>query len=232
MAELTPVQIAVVAYRAGFTEETALTRAVAVALAESGGNTLAVNINTDSTRSRDRGLWQINDRWHPEVSDAAAFDPAQAAAATYRISNGGKSWSPWATWTNGSATAQLGRARLAAASAITVGHNGSVSPADIPDWIPGADQLNKVPRGDIGPTEAAGRALALVLDGAKWVANAHNWLRVVEVIAGVGVAVIGLRLLADTGVGGPVGDIARGTKKVVDTTAKAAAAAAKVKAAK
>jgi len=33
----------------------------------------AVNINKDG--SRDRGLFQINDKWHPEVSDEQAFDP-------------------------------------------------------------------------------------------------------------------------------------------------------------
>jgi hypothetical protein len=33
----------------------------------------AVNINKDG--SRDRGLFQINDKWHPEVTDEQAFDP-------------------------------------------------------------------------------------------------------------------------------------------------------------
>jgi hypothetical protein len=33
----------------------------------------AVNINKDG--SRDRGLFQINDKWHPQVSDEQAFDP-------------------------------------------------------------------------------------------------------------------------------------------------------------
>jgi hypothetical protein len=33
----------------------------------------AVNINEDG--SRDRGLFQINDKWHQEVTDEQAFDP-------------------------------------------------------------------------------------------------------------------------------------------------------------
>jgi hypothetical protein len=33
----------------------------------------AVNINKDG--SRDRGLFQINSKWHPEVTDEQAFDP-------------------------------------------------------------------------------------------------------------------------------------------------------------
>ena len=48
--------------------------AVAVATCESGLNPNATNINTDG--SADRGLYQINNRYHPEVSDQQAFDPA------------------------------------------------------------------------------------------------------------------------------------------------------------
>jgi hypothetical protein len=33
----------------------------------------AVNINKDG--SRDRGLFQINSKWHPEITDEQAFDP-------------------------------------------------------------------------------------------------------------------------------------------------------------
>jgi len=47
--------------------------AVRVAQCESGLNPEAVNVNTDG--SRDRGLYQINDKWHPEVTDEQAFDP-------------------------------------------------------------------------------------------------------------------------------------------------------------
>jgi hypothetical protein len=46
--------------------------AVKVAKCESSLNNQAVNTNKDG--SRDRGLYQINDRWHPEVTDAQAFD--------------------------------------------------------------------------------------------------------------------------------------------------------------
>jgi len=49
---------------------------VAVALCESGLNPDAVNLNPDG--SIDRGLFQWNDLWHPEVSDEEAFDPEKA----------------------------------------------------------------------------------------------------------------------------------------------------------
>lgn len=46
---------------------------IRVAKCESGLNPNAINTNTDG--SRDRGLFQINEKYHPEVSDAQAFDP-------------------------------------------------------------------------------------------------------------------------------------------------------------
>jgi len=47
--------------------------AVAVAKCESSLNPQAVNINADG--STDRGLYQINNKYHPEVTDAQAFNP-------------------------------------------------------------------------------------------------------------------------------------------------------------
>jgi len=46
---------------------------VRVANCESRLNPLAIHTNTDG--SRDRGLFQINEKYHPEVTDAQAFDP-------------------------------------------------------------------------------------------------------------------------------------------------------------
>jgi hypothetical protein len=47
--------------------------ALAVAEAESSFNPSATHINEDG--SIDRGLFQINSKYHPEVSEAQAFDP-------------------------------------------------------------------------------------------------------------------------------------------------------------
>lgn len=46
--------------------------AVAVAKAESNLSPTAINKNTDG--SRDRGLFQINEKWHPNITDEVAFD--------------------------------------------------------------------------------------------------------------------------------------------------------------
>jgi hypothetical protein len=87
--------------------------AVAIALAESGGHTDALHVNPGPPPSRDRGLWQINDRFHPEVTDAQAFEAVQATVAAHRISRGGRDWSPWHAFTTGAYRAHLEAARVA-----------------------------------------------------------------------------------------------------------------------
>lgn len=76
--------------------------AVAVALAESGGNPGAQHVNTGGSLpgSIDRGLFQINSQAHPEVSDACAYDAVCATNAAFKISDRGTSFSPWTSnWT-------------------------------------------------------------------------------------------------------------------------------------
>jgi peptidoglycan hydrolase-like protein with peptidoglycan-binding domain len=113
MTQLTDHQLAEVAAGAGFAGQS-LVLAIAVALAESAGRTNAVNTTGNHPPSRDRGLWQINSYWHPEVSDAQAFDPQACAAAAYRISGHGASWVQWSTYNSGSYKAFLARAHRAA----------------------------------------------------------------------------------------------------------------------
>merc|ERR1719473_1153278 len=87
--------------------------AVSVAMAESGLNTQARNVNTDSHHSVDRGLWQINNYWHPEISDSCAYDAGCNAKAALKISSGGSNWSPWATYNGGAYKSHLSAARAA-----------------------------------------------------------------------------------------------------------------------
>ncbi|MCK4415505.1 MAG: transglycosylase SLT domain-containing protein [Candidatus Eisenbacteria sp.] len=65
--------------------------AVRVAKCESGLDPGAININPRG--SRDRGLFQINDRWHPEVSDECAFDVERSTRFFCQaFKNGNLSW--------------------------------------------------------------------------------------------------------------------------------------------
>lgn len=77
--------------------------AAAVALAESGGNPVATNHNSNG--STDRGLWQINSV-HGSQSTTNALANARAAVS---ISNNGTNWKPWCTaWTNDCTGTYLG----------------------------------------------------------------------------------------------------------------------------
>lgn len=225
----TPAQLAVIAGAAGFTGD-GLNKAVAVALAESGGNPQAVGVNADKWRSRDRGLWQINNHWHPEVTDAQAFNPASAAKAAYTISHAGRDWSQWSTWPV-AAGAQLGRARMGIAQAQQAGHVGVKAVAagnhipipglpdipipGIPD-VPGLDSLTDV------AGSVATSAKVLVKAGA-WIADSHNWVRVAWVAGGSVGILIALVMIGKSGAAGETAKA--GAKKAAAAPKKAAKAA-------
>jgi Lysozyme like domain len=111
--------LAAAAGQAGFAGQ-ALRMAVAVGLAESGGDSRARNRNPPTPGcpggSVDRGGWQLNSCYHPEVSDACADDLGCAAHAAYRISRVGSDWTPWTTYTSGAYLAQLPAADRAIAA--------------------------------------------------------------------------------------------------------------------
>ena len=94
---LTLAQIGEVAEQAGFSGE-ALSMAIAVALAESGGDPSATDHDANGTV--DRGLWQINSV-HRAFTAACDYNPSCAAGAAYAISRAGRDWSPWVTYQRG-----------------------------------------------------------------------------------------------------------------------------------
>ncbi|HEV7648962.1 MAG TPA: transglycosylase SLT domain-containing protein [Actinophytocola sp.] len=116
MSKLSPEQIAQAAHDAGFRGHD-LTTAVAVALAESGGDPHAHNpVPPDNSY----GLWQINmigalgpDRRHDFHLDAnkELFDPETNAKAAFAISGKGDSFQPWTTFTSGAYKSHLDEAR-------------------------------------------------------------------------------------------------------------------------
>ncbi|WP_199819847.1 transglycosylase SLT domain-containing protein, partial [Streptomyces sp. NRRL S-118] len=101
-----------VGHNAGFRGD-ALVTAVAVALAESSCNPSASNVQNNTPPSTDRGLWQINDYWHPEVDDACAYEPQCNANAAFDISSGGTDWQPWSTYNQGLHWRHMDEARAA-----------------------------------------------------------------------------------------------------------------------
>jgi hypothetical protein len=116
MSKLSPEQIARHAHDAGFRGQD-LTIAVAVALAESGGDPRAHN---STPPDNSYGLWQINmlgsmgparRREFGLESNRELFDPAENARAANKISGDGQSWTPWTTYTSGAYKRHLDEAR-------------------------------------------------------------------------------------------------------------------------
>ncbi|MGW4115426.1 type VII secretion target [Actinosynnema sp. NPDC004786] len=116
MSTLSPERIARHAHDAGFRGQD-LTIAVAVALAESGGDPRAHN---PTPPDNSYGLWQINmlgslgparRREFGLESNRELFDPAENARAAHRISGEGRSWTPWTTYTSGAYKRHLDEAR-------------------------------------------------------------------------------------------------------------------------
>jgi hypothetical protein len=86
--------------------------AVAVAKAESGFRPTITN-TAGNAHGIDRGLWQINSYWHPEVSAACALSASCNARAAARISSYGRNWNQWWTWKNGRHLPYMSQARAA-----------------------------------------------------------------------------------------------------------------------
>ncbi|MGB3442711.1 MAG: transglycosylase SLT domain-containing protein [Actinophytocola sp.] len=116
MAKLSPAEIAGYAHDAGFRGQD-LTVAVAVALAESGGDPRAHNpVPPDNSY----GLWQINmigslgparrDQFDLD-GNRELFDPEENAKAAWAISGKGDSFQPWTTYTSGAYKKYLDDAR-------------------------------------------------------------------------------------------------------------------------
>lgn len=165
--------IADLCYGAGGTTQQQLEDALAVILAESGGDASASFVNTSPPSSAryagsvDRGLMQINSVAHPTVTDAIAYDPAGNVREGYRISGGFHNFAPWSTWPT-RANAKRAQARAAAAARIAKGGTGSLAGASAPSptpagnvdslgispdtpWVAGA-----LPSGYIVPLDPAG----------------------------------------------------------------------------
>jgi len=97
---LSAAQIAQLAQNAGFSGEN-LSVAVAIALAESGGNPSAYNPETAVKTPNGQGsfgLWQIYLFKHPEFAGQNLYDPQTNANIAFFISSNGTNFNPWSTF--------------------------------------------------------------------------------------------------------------------------------------
>lgn len=133
-------QLVQYAQQAGFSSSSSLIIA-AIALAESGGDPLKQHTNVDG--SIDRGILQINNVYHSEVSDSCAYNVACAFQAAYAISNGGTNFQPWVTYQTGayqkyvSNAAAVSPLQTAFPSLTTIALSGWLDPIRIAKLISG-----------------------------------------------------------------------------------------------
>ncbi len=98
-----PEQIASLARDAGFAGDDLVT-AVAVALAESGGDPEAYNPETAAGTAPGRGsygLWQIYRAAHPDLDAVDLTDPPANARAAFQIYSAARGFRPWSTYLHG-----------------------------------------------------------------------------------------------------------------------------------
>lgn len=217
MSTLSAEQIAQHAYRAGFRGQ-ALTTAVAVALAESGGNAHAHN---GTPPDNSYGLWQVNmigslgparrKEFHLD-SDKELFDPDHNAKAAYAISGHGKSFEPWSTYTSGAYKKHLAAARKTAHEVTE--HHGKNSVRHHPK----AKQHKGNDGFSAGPAEFSGYAgkAGDVADELTKIAS-----RTVEKVSGIAEDSFG-QVGVETGFADALRDFGRSLEKQVKTTATGA----------
>lgn len=216
MATIQADLIAKYAAEAGVKNAVALVVVVAVALAESGGNTDAHAQDSDDDSY---GLWQINmiGSLGPQrrakfglTSNADLFDGPTNAKAMAALSNYGTNMRAWTTYTSGDykdhiAVAQTGVQRyLKDPSAV----NDKSPTENLKSAIPGYDQ--------------AADAVELADRARKWVAEPKNWIRVAMVVVGGAALLIGLNTITK-----PITQpVVAGAKSAGKTVGKAAAVGA------
>lgn len=191
---LSPSALASYAYAAGF-RGSALTTAVAVAMAESGGDPAALNTSDPGTS---RGLMQINLGAHPNYAGSNLFDPQTNFNAAYAVYHAaGNSFRPWSTFTNGTYAANLNIAQNAVSGLNTTDlvNSGQSSICDAPVVIPIPFCPPNSPGGTANSQGGPGNAISSAQDFFTNFGDWLNPLRLVELIGGMALIGIGLLLL-------------------------------------
>lgn len=129
MSVLSMSDIGTYAQNAGFAGDDLVT-AVAVALAESGGNPNALGDTNIGSGTGSFGLWQINADAHPEYGPnfSQLYDPQTNANAAYAIySAAGDSFSSWTTFKTGSYAGFVSSVEAAIADLLTQNPGTSIA---------------------------------------------------------------------------------------------------------
>lgn len=177
MPTLTDAEIYQSVVLAGFPADAQIT-AIAVALAESGGNSDATNTNADG--STDYGLFQINSVHADLLRGKDWKNPVTNAMMALAVSSNGTNWHPWVAYDSGAWTVYIARARAAAhAKPGLKAHEGS-----------GNGPIGGAVGGVVNGWEAIGNFFSILLDG-------RTWVRIAYVVVGFVVILVALSLLTE-----------------------------------
>jgi hypothetical protein len=196
---LTANQIAGYARAAGFAGDD-LATAVAVALAESSGDTHA-----RAPSGCCHGLWQIHARAHNEaITDL--WDPAYNARVAHRIWTRAGGWGPWEAYTRGLHTRYLPQARTSSTSGSAIQPVGLLD--DIIDILPNPLGVITDAAGDVVGAAAdavgdfSGDAIAAAIDATGLDELPRKALTIgigmILLATGAGIAAVGLWRLSTT----------------------------------
>lgn len=193
-----PQDIAYLAMQNGIRGD-AIQIAVAISLAESGGNETAVSPkNADGTI--DVGLWQINSTHktsHPTWTSEWLKVPSNNAKAMATLSGNGSKWTDWVAYTNGKYKNFMKTAEGAVAIAAVEHGNIDFHPGDIVDAA--SDVISGATSTFDAMKDIASAALSfidLIGKGVAWITDSNNWLRVTQVGGGVALALIAATIVA------------------------------------
>lgn len=189
MSKLSAAQIAEAAHNAGFYPASVLSVAVAIALAESGGETTATNKNTNG--STDFGLWQINSVHADILRGGSWSNPQDNAIMAHRVyADAGNRFTPWTTYTSGRYLAFMSVAR---AAVLGGGMGGAVLPPS--SSVQGSAKTNAVPSGLPIPSPVA--PLAGLVGLAELLTSPAMWLRAAMLLGGGLCVWWGLRAMSE-----------------------------------
>lgn len=184
----------------------------AIVYRESGGKIRAYRDPTKNPGGgADRGIWQWNSKYHPDVTDAIAYDPVAATKIAYTKSKGFTDFEPWdgAKITSSQLSVAV-KAAQASGYKVFPGatiDTGSWGVDDIPivgGVVEGAvDVVTGVGGSLLGWTEALGNVLSNLLSG-DW------WKRIGIGLLGIAILVGGLVIMFKQQVTGAVVDSVTG----------------------
>lgn len=154
-----------------------LIRMTYIVLRESGGDARAYrDASKNPNGGNDRGWYQFNSKYHPDVTDMIAYDPKAATAKAYEKSDGFTNFDIWRTSRDpnfgGRGGDEATRAsRMAAEAKAYEGAGYLVKDAE-EAVMSGAEQVGELV-GKVTPDWASGLGSAL-----GWITTADNWRRI------------------------------------------------------